>query len=689
MRKPRSPLVVGVFTIKEGTGDMDKNKCRLLLLLLSAAALLVVMLGVPAAGRVIEERGKRTVSLSQDVMEKDIEDVHEELKAGEIWADGQQDAALMQTGDYDNIVLQIEMDTDTMLTRLWQSEDGTCYFFLPGYAVDATIRLIDAPNDQLVINGQVVRENDCIDDIAWEKAYTIEFSDEDEEDSLHKSTLIFKHSSKLPVLCLTTESGTMDKIHEDKEYAETGVFAYYDAQGTCSYQGEVEEIRGRGNSTWGLVKKPYQFKLYESVDLMGGGASKAYNLIANGYDETRLRNQIVAGLAEVLGMSYVPDEQMIDLYINDIYYGNYYLTEKVRVGNQGVDIRDMEEYAETDRYQEGLMPEIFENETGNRKWTAVQYLGGDISGGYLLERELEERYVGEISGFVTDQGDHYVLQSPRYATEEQVNYIADLFQAFQDAVEQPDGINPRTGKHYSDYIDMSSFIQKYLVEEVSKNYDGGVTSSFFYKPDDAVSQKIYAGPIWDYDVTFGNCNLDKIASNPLGITKLSNHVYGTDLFAALYEQPDFYEQMVRMYEEKALPYLDSLLDGGIDRMIEDSRLSAQMDSIRWENLENRYQYYENYDNDVRYLKYFIEKRRDFLNEVWLQNVQYHNVNFVVDGEKWQILCLKDGELPMQEPIPVKSSFQFVGWYTQGNVPFDIYKPVYEDITYYAIWQEFE
>lgn len=650
--------------------------------------MLVVMLGVPAIGKVIEGHEMKTVSLSLDIVEENTEAANETAVKQEISADTQQQVTSTESGDYDNIVLQIETGTDTMLIHLWQSEDGTCYFFMPGYAVNAKIRLMDAPGNKLIINGQIVKTNDYIDDIEWEKTYTMEFEDTDEGDSLQKSTLIFMHSSELPVLCITTKSGTMDKIHEDKEYAESGEFAYYNAQGICSYSGGVEEIRGRGNSTWGLIKKPYQFKLYEAADLIGSGESKAYNLIANGYDETRLRNQIVNGLADALEMSYVPDAQMVDLYINDLYYGNYYLTEKVRIGGQGVDIRDMEEYMDTDQYSENQMPEIYENDEGNRKWTSAYYAGQDISGGYLLERELEERYAEEMSGFITDQGDHYVLQSPRYATEEQVNYIADLFQEFQDAVEQADGIHPQTGKHYSDYIDMNSFIQKYLVEEISKNYDGGVTSSFFYKPENAVSQRLYAGPIWDYDVAFGNCNLDAIASNPIGVTKLTNHIYGTDLFAALYDQPDFYGQMVGMYEEKALPYLNALLDGEIDRMVEESRLSAQMDSVRWESLENRYQYYDNYDNDIRYLKYFIEQRKDFLNEVWLEGVQYHNVNFVVDDEIWQILCIQDGELPGQAPIPTRNNALFVGWYTDADVPFDIYKPIYEDITYYAIWQEF-
>ena len=128
--------------------------------------------------------------------------------------------------------------------------------------------------------------------------------------------------------------------------------------------------------------------------------------------------------------------------------------------------------------------------------------------------------------------------------------------------------------------------------------------------------------------------------------------------------------------------------GGIDALVAQSRQSEQMDSIRWESLENRYQYYENYDNSVKSLKHFIEKRRDFLSDVWLEGAVYHNVTFVVDGEPWKIACVKDGELVGSEPIPHKENAFFVKWLSEKrNVAYDEFKPVYEDVTFYALWQE--
>lgn len=630
---------------------MITNRIKLLFLLAAAMAVLAVLLLLPTVKRFVAERGTSTVSLGESVTQQQgAKAAAESVVSMAVQNNSKEETeeiAEIPYEDMPSVTLRLEtVSKEGMDINLWQSVDGTCYFFLPGYAERAKITLADADGGYVRINGQIIREGDTIGNILWGNVYQAEIGSAKEDEDGVSVALVFMHSSELPVLAIDTESGSLEQIHGDKTYTEEGTVVWQDEQGNVTYSGAALEIGGRGNSTWGLTKKPYQLKLYESVDLLGAGAAKSYNLLANGYDETRLRNLLAAELAEALGMDNVPQCRMIDLYINGYYHGNYYLTEKIAIEDAA-------------------------------------------AGDYLIERELEERYKTEKQGFVTVQGDCYVLQSPEEATEEQISDIADWMQAFQNAVEGQDGVNPENGKHYSEYIDVTSFVQKYLVEEISKNYDGGVTSSFFYKKESGTDHKLYAGPIWDYDVAFGNCNLDEIASNPLGLTKLSNHIYGTDLFAALYEQPDFYEQTVQMYEDKALPYLNSLLNGGIDQMAEESRLSAQMDSIRWESLENRYQYYENYDNDVRYLKYFIEKRRDFLSDIWLEEELYYNVNFVVDDEIWQILCVKDGELPMQEPVPFRSNSLFIGWYTKTDVPFDIYKPVYEDITYYAVWQELE
>lgn len=662
---------------------MQKNRKSIVMLVMTVSLILVLLMAYPVIDEHIHADQKGDLFLdqiqettSQDTALKDVtsttpppaEDPGKPLP---------------------EITLSLEHEALDFHVTLWQSDTGICYFFLPGFAKDMGLILKDKEHHTICINDIPVKETDILRGISQEEAYDLTVMDAEGNILLHR-TVLFLYSSSLPVMSLTTRSGNLDYINADKSHEESGTTALFDRNGQSLYTGSVKAIRGRGNSTWGLSKKPYQIKLHEEIDFFGFGQADSWNLIANGYDQTKLRNQIASELATELGMDYVPDGQMIDLYINDTYYGNYYLTEKIRVDEEGVSVRDMNTYVE-DAYDARELEKLerLENVDGTRKWVATGIEPEDISGGYLLERELSSRFASETSGFVTTQGDCYTLQSPAYASENQVNYIADLMQAFQDAVAAADGIHPVTGRHYSEYIDLNSFAQKYLVEEISKNYDGGVTSSYFYKPDNSVSEKIFAGPIWDYDVAFGNCNLDRIASNPIGITRLHDHVYGTEIFAQLYAQQDFYDHMVTMYENRALPYLNDLLDYRLEEMVLQSRDSVAMDRTRWETSENRYQYYQEYDNSVRFLRHFIEQRRDFLSEVWLEGVSYHNLTFVVDNEVWQIYCIKDGELPPGEPVPVRysSGSLFMGWISENGVPYDMYKPIYEDMTFYATWQE--
>jgi len=90
---------------------------------------------------------------------------------------------------------------------------------------------------------------------------------------------------------------------------------------------------------------------------------------------------------------------------------------------------------------------------------------------------VPEKYWDEISGFATEKlGDFYTVKEPSYASEAELDYISELVSGMEKAVILADGINPDSGKSYMDYIDMWSFAQKYVLEELCKNNGGGATS---------------------------------------------------------------------------------------------------------------------------------------------------------------------------------------------------------------------
>ncbi len=674
-----------------------------------AVLLLLVVCYLPLRDSLRELR-RENISLENEMsaeivagrLEEELPDVVEtedsaDGQMGETAGGAAEEEAVSEQNELPKIIFQLENNEMNIEVSLWRSSDGSCYVFLPGFAEEkvangeaqTSISLVAIEgNGTLQIGSQTLRHGDVLNGLEWEAAYPMLVYDRQEQ-ILLEAPLIFLHSSQLPVIALETESGSMEAIEADKNAQERGSVKVWDENGTILYQGNADRISARGNSTFGLLKKPLQFKLEKDVDLFGFGEADSWNLLADGYDETGLRNLLAMEMAKALEMDYVPDGRMVDLYCNGEYYGVYYLSEKVEIGESRVAIEDLEEKIELAYTKEELENlRVVEAEDGSMKWAEIGYAEEDLTGGYLLERELEDRYAQESSGFVTKQGDIYALKSPQYASKEQVAYIAEIVQELEDALEEKNGRNPVTGKHYTELMDLDSFVKKYLVEEVTKNYDGGVTSSFFYKPNDAQSTKLYAGPVWDYDVAFGNCNLNKIAPNPMGVTKLDDHMWGTEIFAKLYEQEEFYARMVELYEEKVLPYLNQLLESGIDELSEKTKQSRMLNDIRWEELSNRYQHYEEYGNNIRYLKYFIEERRNFLNEVWLEGVIYRTLTFEVDGIAWKRYYVKDGELIEKEPVPSRYNSLFLGWFMKGSgVSFDEFKPVYEDITFYASFQE--
>ena len=459
-------------------------------------------------------------------------------------------------------------------------------------------------------------------------------------------------SENLASVEIATASGSLEALQASKENTEGGSLTIRLSDGSLSYAGRIEEMRSRGNSSWALDKKGFQIKLEDSADLFGMGEGKTWILLANGYDETGIRNSIALDLAREAGLAFTPEYEPVDLYCNGEYQGSYLFCEKVQVSSSRVDIGE----------------------------------------GYLIERELQDRYEIAVylegqGGFQTENGDYYLIEYPENPTDAQVEEIRNLVQNAEDAAFAEGGIHPETGKKWSDYLDTDSFVKKYLLEEVTKNYDGGVTSAFYYVPEG--EEKLYAGPAWDYDVIFGNNTLDEMSSSPEGVTELADHMYGPELYSELMEQEEFRTAVFDCFKTVYLPLLETLLEDGIDRYAAQTAASMKMNHVRWQDMDNRYQYYESYEDNLRYLKFFVEKRMEFLKEVWMDGEVYRTVTLQVEGIDWRRFYVKDGGLLGELPIPFLNDSLFMGWYRADGKKYDPYRPIYEDMTFEAAWQNLE
>ena len=97
-------------------------------------------------------------------------------------------------------------------------------------------------------------------------------------------------------------------------------------------------IKIRGNSTSSGAKKPYNFKFSSKTNVFGMGKAKKWCLLANCYEKTLIRNEMVFDFARQTVLRYTPDSVFVDVYFNGVLSGNYILCEAVEDGSSRVDI---------------------------------------------------------------------------------------------------------------------------------------------------------------------------------------------------------------------------------------------------------------------------------------------------------------------------------------------------------------
>jgi hypothetical protein len=239
--------------------------------------------------------------------------------------------------------------------------------------------------------------------------------------------------------------------------------------------------------------------------------------------------------------------------------------------------------------------------------TSCQYVVGlddpeDISGGYLLEMEMENRIDEEVSWFSTKGGDYLLTKSPECATKAQLEYVSSLYQQFEDAVYNG-GINPDTGKSYTEYMDLDSLVRCYLIMELSGNSECFLNSTYFYLPQG--SDVFYAGPLWDYDLAYCVKSTEIRAGQ-------------SNLGRELLRLSDFCARAREIYEEEFLPIINSALsDGGaIDRYAQTLASSASMNFTLWPYTAYGASAYggQSFQGNVDYLENYIRVRSEFLSE---------------------------------------------------------------------------
>ena len=442
--------------------------------------------------------------------------------------------------------------------------------------------------------------------------------------------LVIHRGSAVPALFLEVDKLHLGKANGNKDYEiPEGHAVYFEADGTVSYDGNITQMKGRGNNTFRYAKKPYQIKLSEKASLSGMNKAKTWVLLANWNDASLLRNQIALDMSRAAGLRNAVSCVPADMWINGQYNGLYLMTEKIQIKKGRLELRDLEEETEKVNSQPVSSFSMYKDSSRTvplSRGYRIPENPEDITGGYILTIEKFARLRDyKLAGFRTRKDLSFQIKEPTYPSREQVEYLAGRMNEMHDAVIAADGVNPATGRHYTDYIDADSFAVKFLIEDWTKDYDFIGGSQFLYKDSDTRDPLIYAGPAWDYDLAFGD--MADRGTGPRGnyITAISHKTGNIWWLLSLHE--DFMDRVRKTWEEAFRPAAAVLLgetEAGegcpvkpLETYVEAIRDSAQMNFARWSVPKEIHRDSAlSFENAVSYLEKWIRERTAYMDGVY-------------------------------------------------------------------------
>ena len=506
---------------------------------------------------------------------------------------------------------------------------------------------------------------------------------------------------------ITTESGSLYKVHHDKSYKDPGNIVVTDYDGTVQYDGVLDYLKGRGNSTWNAAKKPYNIKLAKKANLFGMGKAKKWCLLANAGDATMMRDLLGYKFAKDIGVDVTSDVVPVNLYINNDYMGAYVITEKVEIGENRVDIRNLESDTEAlneaklDTYPLGGDQDS--QDANSYQYADIPNSPEDITGGYLLELEKIYRYPPEVSGFITARKQAVVVKEPEYASQAEVEYIREYYQQYENAVYSQTGYNA-LGKYYTEYVDVESIARMYLAEEFGANFDGCSSSFYLYKDVDG---KICAGPAWDFDLSFQQTHginellnitttLDDVDSLYIQhcFINYDNSSYKSFL-AQLFTHNDFQQVVQNVWNNVVKEIYDDYY-ASIDVTANRLHSTVIMNAIRWNTYgtTNAQSIISGYNKRLNVIKNYIPQRYAFLSTAYSDDtyfVKYDNGAYGKELTLDTTIYNSGDTAVVKECPPAKNEYCCAVWYldtdyTQPVAP-ESEITVTDNTNLYAKWNQ--
>lgn len=545
------------------------------------------------------------------------------------------------------LYVTISSDGHNKRVSCWDNGNNEIYIFLPAYTQQQNVQLWLNTDNPVEIDGINVTNGLNCNMFKLNKPYVLRYT------SWGKTlnyTISFLQSSNIPALFLETESGDMDYIHMEKGNEESGRATLFTSEGALDYAGNMKSLCGRGNATWtDYEKKPYSIELETDADLLGMGAAQDWILLANAADPSNMRNKIVYDFAAAIGLPYSPECRWLDLYLNGEYAGLYLLCEKNEVHSERVDITQ--------------------------------------SGSFLVSLDTENRLMAKNDPYiVTENLQALRVHYPKTMSDAEFADLINFWQSAENAIMVEDGMDPISGKALQEIIDVDSWVLNYLIDEVFGNLDGFLASRFFYY-DNGSDQKIHAGPVWDYDKAMGNDTDSAWSITDPNVLIVNRYHCGsvktTNWAEQLYERSWFKDSLKGSFTEVIVPAIEEVVNTKISVYADVIRCSAQMNGIRWMLTDS-----ESLDVEVSHIVSYLEGHMAFLQKVWLDEAELHQVCF--SGiENDVFYSISDGGYLREIPVVQDTENSvFLGWYyAETDEFFDITQPITEDIEIYAKWED--
>ena len=438
------------------------------------------------------------------------------------------------------------------------TEDGIVYCYINEMLENKQL----IPHFTFEGDGAFVGESPLVSDVTlWDFSKPVKLTVKAQKQTKEYTIYVYTNTG-LPVLWIDTEDGAEIVSKDDYLNAHFKLVENDTNEGVTELDGQ---IKGRGNTTWLAPKKPYRLKFNEKEGFLGEPKDKSWVLLANYFDKTMIRNATAFYMGDISHLEYTPHFHFVDVVLNERYQGTYQLGDNLNISKNRVNVGD---------------------------------------DGFLLE--IDAKAETEDVTFNTEFIGHPInIKDPDVQIEDDnYNYVKDFVNTAESVLFSD--IFTDKNKGWQHYLDLDSFVDWYLINEITKNNDACFYSSCYMNLKRG--GKLKMGPLWDFDIAFGNINYNG-CDTPDGFW-----IKNVTWYDRLFQDPVFVARVKERFDY-FYNHQDDILNF-IDEQVRYLSRSVEENDIRWDIINSKIWPRENvigdYQDEIKFMKDWLKERFEWL-----------------------------------------------------------------------------